>query len=367
MRLSIPKQLLSDHLQVVAKAIPVRSVNPVLEGVLLEGDGEKITLTATNLELGIQTYFTAPHRETGKVVLPGKIVEIIRHLPGDTVELEINPENFATLISSPPAEFEIYGLSAEDYPLFPEQQPELSQCSFKIKAADLRRALRQTLFAVSHDEGKPAFVGVFFSLAHETLTLAASDTFRLATTSCTVQSNSTADFLVPGKNLQEVLRVITDEEAIIEAAVIQNQLFLYCRNTCISSRLIDENYPQINRVIPKSFIGTAVLDTAAFTQAVERASLLAEGSNHVLRFSLNHEAMVIRAASKYGKIQEVVPLELTGEGVEIAFNARFILDMLKIVEGEQCLIEITGPNQPFILKDSLADNYLYLVLPVRIS
>ncbi|HZK24490.1 MAG TPA: DNA polymerase III subunit beta [Oscillospiraceae bacterium] len=367
MRLLLPKNLLASHLQIVAKAMPTRSVNPALEGVLFECDGEKLTLTATNLELGIQTQFAAAHKERGQVVLPGKTVEIIRHLPGDSVLIEVNPENFTTQISSAPAEFQVYGYSADDYPNFPEQQPELAQCSFRIKVADLRRALRQTLFCVSHDEGKPAFIGVFFSLRQHELTLSASDTFRLATTTCAVESKSDLEFLVPGKNLNEVLRVFTEDEAMIEAAVMQNQLFLNCNNICISSRLIDENYPNITRVIPKSFTGKAIVETAAFTQAVERASLLAEGNNHVLRFLINKDTMVMRASSKYGKIQEVVPIEFNGEEVEIAFNARFMLEMLKITEGDQCLIELNGHEQPFIMRDSLYDNYLYLILPVKIS
>src|SRR5690554_3263727 len=143
MRLSLPKNLLASHLQIVAKAIPNKSTNPALEGVLLECDGEKITLTASNLELGIQTQFPAAQQGFGKVVLPGKVVDIIRHLPGNTVQIEVNRENFSTQITSESADFQLYGMSADDYPVFPVQQPELSQCNFRIKAADLRRALRQ--------------------------------------------------------------------------------------------------------------------------------------------------------------------------------------------------------------------------------
>lgn len=367
MRLVLSKNLLASQMQIVAKAIPTRSANPNLEGVHLECDGEKLILTATNLELGIKTQLSAAHQETGKVVLPAKAVDIIRHLPGETVHIDVNMDNFSTQITSEPANFQIYGYSADDYPVFTAQQPEFAQCSFSVKVADLRRALRQTLFCISHDEGKPAFIGVFFSLVNNTLTLSASDTFRLATTTCAVESDSSFEFLVPGKNLHEVMRVFTDDEATIEATVMQNQLFLNCNDICISSRLLDENFPNITRVIPKSFTGKATVETVAFSQAVERASLLAEGSNHVLRFSLGNDKMVIRASSKYGKIHEVVPIVLTGEEVEIAFNARFILDMLKITEGDQCLIDITGPDLPFIMRDSLYENYLYLILPVKIS
>ncbi|MCR3922801.1 MAG: DNA polymerase III subunit beta [Firmicutes bacterium] len=367
MRLSLPKALLADHLQIVAKAIPTKNTITGLDGILFESNGENLILTATNHELGIQTQFSTVHKEVAKVVLPGKVVEIIRRLPGDSVQISVNPENYLTDITSGQAEFQVYGLNADDYPVFPTENLERAQCSFKIVAGDLRRALRQTLFAVSHDEGKPAFTGILFSLNDNTLALSSSDTFRLATTSCSVENSGSAfTFLVPGKTLQEVIRIFSDDAASIVATVMQNQLFLTCEDIRFSSRLLDENFPNIERVVPKEFIGQATIDAATFAHAVDRAALLSEGTNHVIRLSIGDDIMVVRASSKHGKIQEQLPLSLQGEGVEIALNSRFVLDMLKINEGDQCSIEITGANKPCIMRDSLYPNYLYLVLPIKI-
>ncbi|MCW3488978.1 DNA polymerase III subunit beta [Dethiobacter alkaliphilus] len=367
MRLTVPKALLAEHLQITAKAAPPKSTTPVLEGILFQSDGQTMTLTATNLEMGIRTSFPVPDQEKGEVVLPAKAVEIIRKLPGDTVSLTVNEENFLTEIKSGQSEFQLYGLSTEEYPAFADLSADSGQYACEIKAGEFRRALRQTLFAASQDEGKPAFTGIMFTLKDNTLTLSSSDTFRLATTSCRVQ-NQGADgiFLVPAKNLQEVIRILTDDEDSVQLAVADNQLLITCKNIKLSSRLLDENFPNIDRVIPREFSGRATVDVADFLHAVERASLLSEGVNHVVRLSIGEEGLVIRASSKFGKTQEHVPVELSGEGLEISLNSRFILDMLKVHEGDQCILELTNANKPCILRDSLYQEYLYLVLPIKI-
>jgi DNA polymerase III subunit beta len=367
MRLSVPRSILSDHVQAVAKAVPVKSTISSLEGILFESDGETLTLTATNLEMGIRTSFAAAHEEPGRVVLPSKVVEIIRRLPADSVQLIVDEENFLTEIKSGASVFELYGLDAAEFPLFTTFSPEQVQMDFKIKTVDFRRALRQTLFAVSTDEGKPAFTGLLFSLQDNQLVLSASDTFRLATTRCAVQNKgNSGTFLVPARNLHEVLRLFVQDEDYIEVMVAQNQLLLKSGNKELTSRLLEENFPNVERVIPKEFVGKADIDVTQFLQAVERASLLSEGTNHVIRLSIGKGLMVVRAASKYGKTQEQIDLNLEGEGLEVSLNSRFIMDMLKINEGDRCILEITGPNKPCILRDSLYQEYLYLVLPIKI-
>jgi len=367
MHITLPRAVLAEHLQTVVKAVPSKSSLTMLEGILFNCQGNSLTLTATNLELCISSAFTIEQQEICQVILPPKVVEIIRKLPGETVQITINPENYLTEIVSGQSEFQLYGFNPDEYPPLPQFSSQTVEFSFNVKVTDFRRALRQTLFCVSHDEGKPAFTGLLFSLQEERLTLSASDTFRLATTNCRVNKPMNAGkFLVPAKNLQEVLRVFTEEEETIQVTVSQNQIFLSCRDKKIVSRLLAENFPNVERVIPKELTGSVYIDCLKFMQAVERSSLLSEGGNNVVRLSISSGELIMRAASKYGKTQENVPLKLEGEGVEISLNSRFILEMLKISEGESCIMELTGPNKPCIIKDSLHPDYLYLVLPIKI-
>ena len=367
MRLSIPQAVFSEHLQIVGKAVPAKSTIPVLEGILLTSYGNVMTLTATNLEMGISSSFPVAHTEKGEVVLQAKIVEIVKRLPGESVQLAVNKDTYLTDIKSGQTEFQLFGTAPEEFPAFPQTENQALRCSFSINSQELRRILKQTLFAVSHDEGKPAFTGVLFSVRENMVMLSSSDTFRLANTSCIIDNKlgENEDILVPARILQEVVRIFADVESEISVEVIKNQLILVCRETKISSRLLEENFPNVERVIPKEFAGKAVIEVTPFQRAVERATLLAEGTNHIIRLSIGKEQLVIRAASKYGRIQEQVPLELEGEGLDLSLNARFLFDMLKICEGEKCFLQMTGVNKPCVLRDSVYSDYLYLVLPVK--
>ncbi len=368
MRLSVSRALLAEHMQTVAKAVPGKINTSVPEGVLLESSDEVVTIAATNLEIGIRTSFTAPHEASGKVVLPAKIIEIIKRLPGDIVDISVDENSFLTEIKSEQSEFQIYGLSAEEFPLFPEFSPEEAQYSFQVEAAYFKRALKQTLFAVSHDEGKPAFTGIYLTFNESELFFAASDTFRLAATSCPVSfSGKKISILVPAKNLQEVIRIFGEEEKTIEGVIVKNQLLLSSGERKIFSRLLDENFPNIERVIPKNFIGQALIKITPFLHALERAALLSEGMNYIARISISEGIITIRAASKYGKIQETVEVQYQGEDMELSLNMRFIIDMLKVCEGEYCILKINGQNKPCVFIDSLHEDYIYLVLPIRVD
>jgi len=366
MFLSVSQDVLSEHLQTVCKAVPLKTTITALEGILLESDGKKVTLTANNLEMGIRSSFSVSQTKVGKVLLPAKIVEIIKRLPDKSVEFSVNADNYLTNIKSGQSEFQLYGTNPEEFPSFPVSVED-KLLSFSINCADLRRILRQTLFAISHDEGKTAFTGIQFSVYDDVLTLASSDTFRLANTKCKVinKEGENADFLVPAKIMQEVVRIFSDDESFIKVDFLKNQLLLESGDTKLVSRLLDEKFPNVDRVIPKEYSTQAIVDVNSLQRAVERASLLAEGVNHIIRMSINSSEIVIKAASKYGKVQEQIPVKLDGDELEIALNARFLLDMLKICEGENCAMQFTGSYKPIVLKDFTYKEYLYLVLPVK--
>jgi DNA polymerase-3 subunit beta len=368
MRLSLPRSVLAEKLQIVSRAIPARSTIPALEGVLFQSDGQQMTLVATNLEIGIGTSFAVSHTETGKVVLPAKVVDIIKRLPGESVQINVDPGHFQTDIKSGEAEFQLYGTNADEFPAFKVREDDEPVCTFSLPGEELKKLLRQTLFAVAYEEGKGAFNGVFFSLREERLSLSSSDTFRLATTSGTVQNKSgkDTDFLIPGRILQEVNRVFDEQDDLIEAALSGSQLYLSALGKEASFRLLAENFPNVERVIPTVFSACVTVDTLSLQKCLERAVLLAEGINQVVRLSVDEDMLTIRAASKYGRIQEKISISLEGEKLEIALNARFMLDMLRNCEGDSSRLDFVGPNKPCVMRDLLHPQFLYLVLPIKI-
>lgn len=396
MLISLPRSRFSDQLQVVSKTVPPKSTIPYLEGIYFElrtrGRGSaQITVSGANIEMvvsALSLYDIPVAKETCDfaLVLPVRIQEIVRRLPGETVQLLFDRENFSVTVSSQDpdvkseSEFHVYGFDPQDFPKTPAfAEPEVC---FSPKAADLRNCLRQILFAVSADESKPAFTGVHFKLEGEKLTLSSSDTFRVATTNCPLSGSGSREtgsvsFLAPGRLMQECIRTLGDSgrlqpEQKVTFKLEKNRLLLESLSVGqsglevkIFSRLLDENYPDVERVLPREFAGTHVIATRELAASLERALVLTETGSPVLKFTFEKDLLTIRAQSRYGKVQEKVGAQGEGADLEISFNARFLLDMLKVCEGEEAVVRHTGPNRGVLLKDSLYEEYRYFLLPVK--
>jgi len=405
MLLSLPRHIFSEQLQIVAKTAPAKSPVPALEGIYFEvtptgTETAQITVSAANMEMVISASSQYDLVEAREVVhfacvLPARVQEIVRRLPGDNVRLMFDREtNAVTFFSHRPdgkseSEFQLYGLDPQDFPR-QEAIPSPELC-LSIKASDLRRSLRQILFAVSADESQPAFTGVHFKIDGEKLILSASDTYRVATTSCRNWLSGASEqvpgehpliagsgsFLVPGRLMQECMRTFGEGarlqgEQTVTFTLAKNKVLLESmptgqsgREVKIFSRLMDENFPNIERVLPKEFAGSSVISTRELTSCLERALVLTETGSPVLKFNFEQNSLTINASSRYGKVQEKVEAEGEGAELEILFNARFLLDMLKVCEGEEVIFKSTGPNRGVLLKDSLYEEYLYFLLPVK--
>jgi DNA polymerase-3 subunit beta len=406
MLISLSRQRLNEQLQIVAKAVPAKSTNPSLEGIYLEIKPRDsglalITVAAANTEIVLNVSSLHDISESLEstnlaLVLPARVQEIIRRLPGETVQLLFDWENFAvTIRSQAPAdwnhgsdsqllsldsEFQVYGYDALD---FPKQEPFTApDLSLSLKSSDLRTSLRQVLFAVSTDESKPTFTGVHFKLQGEKLILSASDTFRVAATSCSVTDcqapgDGNVSFLVPGKLMQECLRVFGESgrfltEQTVRFTLSRNKLLLERSSSGqtgtelrISSRLLDENFPDIERVYPKEFAGSSVVLTRELAASLERALCLTEAGTQALKFVFEQNSLTIKASSRYGNVQERLGALGKGADLEIYLNAKFLLDMLKICEGEEVFFQFTGPNRGVLLKDTLHEEFRYFILPVK--
>lgn len=383
MLLSVSRPLFSEHLQIAAKAVPSRAAFSILEGILLEKRGGMITVTAANLELIISTSFPHDGTEQFKVVLPVKLAEIVRKMSGDFVRLSFDAETFVLTMESSSSEIggsdskiQLFGLDPQDFPAGPVPTPPL--LSFCIEPSELRKSLRQVLFAVSHDESKPAFTGVNFALKDEAMSISSSDTFRMADTVCRVQKifGGEARFLAPGRLMQECARLFGEEggKAGTEAqelrfSLLENRLLLESGGIKIISRLLEENFPEVERVMPVKFAGTAYLSTRELASAIERAALLSDKGSPVLRFSLGQDeagdCLLIRNSSRFGKVRERVTARLEGDGLEIYLNSKFLQEMLRVCEGEEVILKHTGPNRGCVLKDTLYEEFRYFLLPVK--
>lgn len=357
---------LTGCLEIVEKALPVRSTIPVISNIMLEIKENELIFSSTNLEMFIKAKMDYRSEETGKILLPPKIVEIMRYFPTDEVNLNINWENYRLDISGGSAHFHLYGSDPEDYPLTFESEFD-DGGGLDIEQARFKKILKAVTFAASSEETRPAFNGIFFSFENDKLSMTASDTYRLAMKE--VQDNNWSfgenKCLVPARAMRELLRIIGDADGKLFLINQQNMIAFKFDQIFFASRLLDEKYPDISGVIPKEYKTRIIIDRKSFEDTINRAALLAEGKNQAVNIIIRDQHLEVRVTAQEGSMEESLPVEQEGEDLELFVNSRFILDILKIIEDKKITIDFHGEGGPLIFRLVDDQSYLYLVLPIK--
>lgn len=376
-KISIQRAHLLQAIQNVHKAVTSKSTIPVLSGIKMAADPTGIRLTATDLEIGIET-FVPTHiddeqivnvMEEGAIVLSARYFgEIIRKLPSKEIELEVK-QNYLTIIRGGKSEYNLHGLDHEEFPRLPQVS---GHQVFSIQSDILKDMIRQTSFAIATEEIRPVLTGVMFSLKSGALKFVATDSHRLATREAAVEAPEDLEFanvIVPGKSLNELGRLLADDDSLVDIVVAENQVLVRMNRTQFYTRLIDGQYPDISRIIPTSFKTALHVKTKDIAGAIERAALIArENDNNVVRLNIKQGLLEITSNSPdVGRVSESIEeINVDGDELLIAFNAKYLIDCLRVIDSTDLRIEFTGSMSPFLIK--LPDNprYLHLVLPVRI-
>src|SRR5690606_12552171 len=268
------------------------------------------------------------------------------------------------------AEFDINGLDAEEYPRLPQIEEENS---FTIQTDLLKTLIKQTVFAVSTSETRPILTGVHWTIENNQLTAVATDSQRLALKKAYLENhagnNATYSIVIPGKSLNELIKVLDDTNEPIQFVITENQILFKTRHLLFFSRLLEGKYPDTSKLIPDSSKTTVHLNTKEFLEAVDRASLLAkEGKSNVIKFSTLEQGII--EVSSYtpeiGTVVEKVKSQLVeGEDIKISFNAKYMMDALRAIDGTDVTIYFTGAMRPFVIKTDGDDSIVQLLLPVR--
>ncbi|PWI56807.1 DNA polymerase III subunit beta [Sulfoacidibacillus thermotolerans] len=375
MRIVILKSLLSQALQTISKAIPTRTTKPILYGVYLEVFATHIQLTAYDQEIGIQTIVhptddpepTLQIEQTGSIVLHAKyLLDIVRKLPHKLVRIDVT--DLTATIRSGSATYTLNGMDPREYPHLPSVTEEMS---LSMPSNVLISLIEQTAFATATSEIRPTLTGVLFSFVEPQLRFIASDSHRLSIHSIYAETKYSYDKLeaiIPGKSLNELLKILPDSEEFTDIYIADNQLLVTFGATKFYSRLIEGQYPDISRIIPTTWRTAIEVDPKQFTESIERAALLArENENQVIRLYLRRTHIEVTSNSPdIGKVTETIdPISFEGDDLQIACNAKFLLDALKALNNYQVRIEFTSPGSAFILKPTNSDRPLHLILPVR--
>jgi len=377
MHLQIHRDQMTHAINDVSKAVSSRTTIPILTGIKISSHSEGITLTASDSDISIE--YTIPMEEDGKlyvdikqhgsIVLPARYLnDIIRKLPSDFVELHVN-DRFLSTIRSGRSEFNLNGLDAEDFPRLPQIEEEKV---FSIQSDILKTMIKQTAFAVSTTETRPILTGIMWALEGDQLQFVATDSHRLARRQATVEASPELAFeniVIPGKSLQELNKILPDNDSLIDIVVTDNQILFKTDRILFYSRLLNGTYPDVNRIIPSQSKTNIILNTKEFLHAIERASLLAkDGKNNVVKCSIDlGGVMEISSTSpEVGKVTDEIEVKsIEGEELKISFNAKYMLDTLRVMDSEEVQISFTGAMSPFIIQPTDTEHMLYLILPVR--
>lgn len=367
MKIFCSKDALLTGVNTVQKAVSNKNTLPVLQGIFIKAENNALIFEATDMEIGIRCVVPAQIEREGMVVLPARIFsEIVRKLPDATIELEQREESIN--IHYYQSDIVLKGFDPEEFPLLPDLYDAVS---FNLPITLFKTMIRQTVFACAVEENRPVFTGTLLQIEGSNIRLVGTDTHRLAFRISEIESPEDLKFygVIPAKTMTEIYRLLRDEDEILTIRFNQSQVSFQFGSVHLLSRLIDGQYPNYKQVIPQSCQTKVFLSTKSFSDSVERASLLARDSSHsnIVRLSVEKERLWIDQASEIGKISEQMDIKMEGTEVKVAFNAKFLLDVLKIIDSEEILIELSGPYGPGIIRPFNDPNYLYLVLPVRTS
>ncbi len=376
MKFEIMRHRLIDGLNDVMKAISSKTTIPILTGIKIEVTEEGLRLTGSDSDITIQTLIKVEENgeqiirviEEGSIVVQARMFnEIVRKLPTNDVEIEVN-EQFKTHICSGKSEFHINGFDASEYPLLPEIQDDRQ---FSIPADLLKSIVRETVFAISTSESRPILTGVHWQVKKGELICVATDSHRLARRKTTLEQMPEGEYsvVIPGRSLNELSKIIGDSSVPVHIVMTNQQVLFKTSNVSFYSRLIEGTYPDTSRLIPNEFNTNVTIDGKALFQAIDRASLLArEERNNIVRFtSLEGNVVEISSSSaEIGQVEEEIQTTLVdGEELKISFSAKYMMDALKAVGGQDVMVKFTGSMRPFIINSVHDDAVLQLIVPVR--
>ena len=366
MNILCDKQQLIEAVGNVQRAVAAKSAQAALEGILMRAQGTTLFLAGFDLELGITTTIDATVRQPGEIVLTARIFgDIVRKMPGERLSISTD-EKQNTTIRSEVTEFTITGMTAADYPLLPQVEDGVG---ITLSQTVLKSMIRQTIFAVAApNDPRPIYTGTRFEVSPEQLRLVSVDGYRLAMRSEPIRCEETINFVVPGKALQEILKLLGDEEKNCSLVIGRRHIIFEINGYAVISRLLDGEFMAYEKIISSDVTSTVIVNTRAFVEAVDRVSLvISDRLKSPLVCEFHRDAINVSCTTPLGSATDSIPGSNQGFEEDMGFNSRFLLDALKNSETDEVRIELNGALKPMKIYPREGDAFLFLVLPVRLK
>jgi len=364
MKFTISKEALLDGLQTTQSVVSTRTTLPVLSNVLLEATEEGLTLTTTDLDVGVRRVVDAQVERTGATTLPiRKLLPIIRELPSTEIFVETDAKQITT-IRCGASFFKIYGMAMEEFPAFPSFQDSKT---FTMKQADLKDGLKKTSYAISLDETRYVLNGILFTFKDNKLMLVATDGRRLALweTDMEFPQSQEVDLIVPTKAINELQRMVREEGDVVIAAG-ENMVSFAMNRTLLVSKVVDGTYPNYRQVIPGEAQERITLEREVLLHCVTRVSILSNDKTSSIRLNFAKNTLDITSNTpEVGEAQESLSIPYKGKEFSIAFNPDYLMAPLKNLSDDEVYLELIDEMSPGVLK--IKSPFLYVLMPMRVS
>ena len=362
MRFRIDTKELNGIITTVSKALSSHTTITILEGVYIEAIGKEVLFRCTDLSLQIETIVQADVEEDGGIVMPGRaFIEYVRRMPGETTL--ISTEGLRAFIESDRAKMQIQGSDISEFHTMPLVKNEVS---VKIGMNVFKDMLKQCIFATAQDESKPILTGVLVEIHPDNINMVALDGYRLAMIKRSVTGGKEKNVVIPAKSLVEIGRILDDRDQIITVTFSRTHVFIDMDHTKITTRLLDGEFIKYKQILPKDHTLRVRAKRSELLEGIERAAIIArEEKSNLIRFKYEKDMVEISSNCEFGNSNEQIEVQCMGDPIEIAFNSRYLSEVLKVVDDEFVYLDMNNNISPCVVRPVEGEDYYYLVLPVR--
>jgi DNA polymerase-3 subunit beta len=376
MKLSCLQENLNRGLAIVGRAVATRTTLPITNNVLLSAEAGRLKLVATNLEMAISCWIGAKIEEEGSITVPARLLtEFVSSLPSDTIAINLSPQTKTLGLKCARFEARISGVDAKDFPPIPSIDDGITT---KIEVEALRQGINQVVFAAATEESRPVLTGVDAQFEGGTLTLAAADGFRLAVLKLPITNSVSqkTEAIIPARTLAELNRLIGDEEETVDITLNPNksQVLFRLKSVELVSQLVQGTFPNYSQLIPKSYNTRVIVNKDDFLRATKTASIFARDGSGIVRLvvtpgsELNPGKISVSARSEeIGDDVGEIDATVEGDDSKIAFNGKYLTDVLSVLKEAQVALETTSPSSPGLIRPVGVDNYTHVVMPMFVQ
>lgn len=350
----------------VLKGVSTRTTLPILQCILLQTNNDKLKLVSNDLEIGIESTVSANIIETGSIAIEAKIFsEIVKRLPDSNIEITVDENNLMS-IKCEKSNFNIPGQNADEFIPLPNVSKDnkiiLSQFS-------LKEMIRQTIFSISLEEIRPILTGELIEIKKGKLNMVSVDGFRISIRSKEIITDiQSLKVVVPGKSLNELYKILSNDEEKIKIYFTDKHILFEISNSIVVTRLLEGDFPNYEQIFSKDYETLIHINRKKLYMGIERAALIARESNkNPIKFQVSDNNLIITSNTEIGNVYEEIEIIKEGREIEIAFNPKYLLDALKVIDDEEIVLQFTNALNPCIIRQMDVDDYKYLILPIRLN